>query len=885
MKPNVAPRTLVFLVSAVTISSSALPVLAKMPIRTAFFARYPTAVGSRLDNLPSKAGHCGVCHYDFSGGGPRNPYGAAIEVRRNQGKTTEQAIAEVESLDPENDGHITLTEVTSTLFSNIPTFPGLKAGDEANVVNVPNLAELTPYLTPTSSVDTTPPAVTVFSPDGGQVFAAHSTQTITWQATDLSGIANVRIDVSHDGGVTFKTVGKNEPNDGSFSWFVPNMPGAQQLVRVVAADNAGNYGSDRGNSFFTITAVPGLTTLRDMELPGSQPFAAVVEDPSSNCLGCHGNYNASVEPWATWRGSMMAQAMRDPLFLACMAVAEQDAPSVGDLCLRCHTPGGWVEGRSVDTHGGMLNAKDRHGVQCDFCHRQVDLNYQPGVSPAADEAVLDSLTALPNTYANGQFVMDPNAPKRGPFADVLGSHAFLYSPLHRSSNLCGTCHDVSNPVFVNDGAPGKYSPGTLDAPHPDGNLRNMFPVERTFSEWSQSEYAATGVYAPQFAGNKVGGIVSTCQDCHMQDVSGTGCNEPGAPTRSDLPLHDLTGGNTFIPDILPTFFPSEVNVTELNAGKQRATSMLQLAASMSLAAGQTGPNPTVNVTVTNETAHKLPSGYPEGRRIWLNVKAWDANDVLVYESGAYNPATGELTHDADARIYEVKIGISQRLAPVLAMPAGPSFHFVLNDTVYSDNRIPPRGFTNAAFQTIQSPPVAHSYADGQYWDEALYSFPTEARYAEVRLYYQTTSKEYVEFLRDANTTNSAGLDLYNAWVAQGRGAPVQMAFEVINLVVNPTDVTDGPKVRTELLPNVPNPFNPSTTVRYSLSKRQHVRIDVYDVSGAHVVNLVDEERPAGVQRVVWNGGDARDRYVASGVYFIRMSTAEGSFVRKAVLLK
>jgi hypothetical protein len=355
--------------------------------------------------------------------------------------------------------------------------------------------------------------------------------------------------------------------------------------------------------------------------------------------------------------------------------------------------------------------------------------------------------------------------------------------------------------------------------------------------------------------------------------------------RYDLPLHDLTGGNTFMPDLVAAMFPGEVNLSQLAAGKQRATTMLQLAASMALAAGQDGPNPTLAVTVTNETAHKLPSGYPEGRRIWLNVKAWDAADNLVYESGAYDAATGVLSHDADAKIYEIKIGISSRLAPVLNMPAAPSFHFVLNDTVYSDNRIPPRGFTNAAFTTIQSPPVAHAYTDGQYWDETNYSFPTEARYAEVRLYYQTTSKEYVEFLRDENVTNSAGDDLYDLWVANGRGAPVLMAFDAINLVVNPTDAGDGPRMKTELLPNVPNPFNPSTTVRFALSKRQHVRIDVFDVSGAHVVTLVNEERPAGLQKVEWNGGDASDRYVSSGVYFIRMATAEGKFTHKALLLK
>ncbi len=78
---------------------------------------------------------------------------------------------------------------------------------------------------------------------------------------------------------------------------------------------------------------------------------------------------------------MMAQAMRDPLYQATLVIAEQVVPSVGDLCLRCHTPGGWQEGRSIDTSGGMLTAKDRQGIQCDFCHRLVDPVLRRGRQP------------------------------------------------------------------------------------------------------------------------------------------------------------------------------------------------------------------------------------------------------------------------------------------------------------------------------------------------------------------------------------------------------------------------------------------------------------------------------------------------------------------------
>jgi len=306
---------------------------------------------------------------------------------------------------------------------------------------------------------------------------------------------------------------------------------------------------------------------------------------------------------------------------------------------------------------------------------------------------------------------------------------------------------------------------------------------------------------------------------------------------------------------------------------------------MTLTPGQVGARRSVTVTITNETGHKLPSGYPEGRRIWVNLKAYDIDNNLVYESGAYDAATGVLTKDDDVKIYQIKPGLSQAVASAVGLPAGESFHFVLNDTVFEDNRIPPRGFTNAAFETIQSPPVAHTYADGQYWDETTYLLPYRANFVEASLYYQTTTKEYVEFLRDENVTNSAGQDLYDAWVAQGRCAPVLMVSEFVNISESPTGIGDTPAVETTLYQNHPNPFNPSTTIRYALKERQHVSIKVYDAAGRLVRTLVDGERPAGVQRVEWLGVNDGGVTVASGVYFIKMRTRGFEEVRKATFLK
>jgi hypothetical protein len=861
---------------------------ARNPIRNAFFDVYSAADGTQLNSLPSDNSHCGVCHFDFGGGGPRNPYGLAVEVARGEpGATDESAIMSVEGFDSDGDGFTNVTEITNLLYDNTPTFPGLTSTDSAAVSNIP-WGEVSPYVTPTGGSDTTPPVVTVLSPNGGGAYDPHSTQAVTWTATDASGISHVEIYMSDDNGSTWEHIAVNEPDDGTFDWFVPNLPGVSTLIRVEAYDSLNNDGSDDSDATFTINPHVGgtvPTTLRDMKLPGSQPFSiSPMEDVDVVCVTCHGEYDTGVEPWANWKGSMMAQAMIDPIFLACMAIAEQDAPSVGDLCIRCHTPGGWLEGRSTDTSGGQVNEKDEQGVQCDFCHRLVDFN---SVAPE-DQDIINDLDTPPHTYANGQFVVDPVSSKRGPYSDAQASHGTIHSVFNTECTMCGTCHDVSNPVFVHDGGP-VYSPNAFDTEHPDGDLRNMFPIERTYSEWSVSDYANGGVFQPQFAGNKPDGIVSTCQDCHMRDVVGKGCNEGGAPTRPDLGLHDLTGGNHFIRDILPLMFPTQVDTVQLQAGKARAIAMLQLAASMALAEGQAGTNPTVTVTVTNETGHKLPSGYPEGRRVWLNIKGYDAEGgSLVYESGAYDFGTAVLTEDADAKIYEIQPGISTRLSPIVGLPVGKSFHFVLNDTVFSDNRIPPRGFTNAAFETIQSPAVAHAYADSQYWDETEYTLPANTRFVEVTLYYQGTTKEYVEFLRDANESPSPhiGDDFYNAWAATGKAAPVVMAFDTISVAKTATGVgNDGPRTITALDQNFPNPFNPSTTVRYSLKTREWVNVTVYDVLGRVVKVLVDEERPAGYQKINWYGRNQRDERVASGIYFIRMTTADRHLVRKAVMLK
>jgi hypothetical protein len=107
---------------------------------------------------------------------------------------------------------------------------------------------------------------------------------------------------------------------------------------------------------------------------------------------------------------------------------------------------------------------------------------------------------------------------------------------------------------------------------------------------------------------------------------------------------------------------------------------------------------------------------------------------------------------------------------------------------------------------------------------------------------------------------------------------------------NVTDVPGDPELSTvpavtALYPCRPNPFNPTTEVRFDLSRRGPVRLEVFDAAGRLVRVLVHGETEPGRHRAVWNGMDASGNHAPSGVYFSRLVTSETTQTQKMVLLK
>ena len=105
----------------------------------------------------------------------------------------------------------------------------------------------------------------------------------------------------------------------------------------------------------------------------------------------------------------------------------------------------------------------------------------------------------------------------------------------------------------------------------------------------------------------------------------------------------------------------------------------------------------------------------------------------------------------------------------------------------------------------------------------------------------------------------------------------------------PTGVEDGPKFANRLGHARPNPFNPVTTIDFSLATDGRATIRIYDAAGRVVRTLMDSPVEAGEHKAVWDGTTDTGRRAASGVYFVKMESGghAGSFLatRKLVLLK
>ncbi len=480
------------------------------------------------------------------------------------------------------------------------------------------------------------------------------------------------------------------------------------------------------------------------------------------CENCHLYTNAAVQaqeppysPFRTWQGSMMANSARDPVFWAGVAVAAVDAPGETELCVRCHAPRAFLAGNGDVTSIEQLTNEELHGVECEVCHRAME-----DLSTPAGNA----------QYLIDDVVVGTNVPRRGPWDFTDGNeeppHSWIYDPYTGSSRLCGTCHDVTT---------------SAERVDDDGNgLGVPFNEQRTYSEWLGSDYAEPG-----------DGFRS-CQDCHMPEVLDMpGCtqhvNQQSHATGGRR--HDLIGANRFMVELLKAEYGSmgANDVADLfyNTTLDRYDATLAASASIEvqgpaeidLEEGLAG----LSVRVINNTGHKLPSGYSEGRIMWIEVIAAYAG-TTVYGSGAWDQRSG-IERDPQLRTYEA---IGEDWAD------GTQFHLLRNNHWLIDSRIPPLGLQ----PNLETDPVGDRYVlqgDGTWpnFDDHSYGFDAAPRIFDatpgdstddeltvtVRLRYLINTPEYMEFLDGAG--GEAGQHVAELFDLAGGATPVTLGEQTL----------------------------------------------------------------------------------------------------------
>ena len=305
------------------------------------------------------------------------------------------------------------------------------------------------------------------------------------------------------------------------------------------------------------------------------------------CGGCHD------EIYGQWKGSTHELAHGDRIYLASAeeglkGLADRDEIEEAELCVKCHTPVGYVSGYPLKTSDDKSKIQEpaQHGVQCDFCH---------------------SIEGAYSVY-NAKFRLDPGngeddpGTKRGPFNDSQSDyHKSAFSEFHTKSELCGTCHDVRHVVY-----------GTR--------------LENTFEEWKSSKYKKEGVQ---------------CQDCHMyqrEGVPGTGSTarleNPGkaaadGPERNHIFTHYFIGGNTILPIMGRDY-----------RQKEMAEERLKNAAVISID-GLEGNSVRVKI-LNNGAGHYIPTGLTHVRQAWIRIIVKDSRGRVIFSSGVVD-SKGNIT--------------------------------------------------------------------------------------------------------------------------------------------------------------------------------------------------------------------------------------------------
>ncbi len=342
------------------------------------------------------------------------------------------------------------------------------------------------------------------------------------------------------------------------------------------------------------------------------------------CRTCHPKH---VEQWSH---SLHAKAHYETVYDYYFIKAVKDGGrEIQSFCAKCHTPIAVINGSIPFEHpvegpgDTKVTPVENDGIQCDFCH----------------------LISHVEKTNNSGYVVNASRTKYGPYRDSMSTfHDSAFSPLHKSAELCGSCHNVNHPV-------------------------NGIVLEATYTEWKNSPYAAEGI---------------TCQDCHMttgltERKTGPGKASVKGPDREHVSEHFFVG-----PNLIYGNSTGAERLTELSRKLLASAAKVQIGAISKTDSGLSFP-----VMVTNIGAgHYIPTGVTEIRELWLEIIVTGDQGQIIHHDGAL---------DRDGNIEQ---GAIVYFTDVIDKTGASTTQFWNTVKKVSDRRIPPR---ETVTETIEVP--------------------------------------------------------------------------------------------------------------------------------------------------------------------------------------
>ncbi len=123
---------------------------------------------------------------------------------------------------------------------------------------------------------------------------------------------------------------------------------------------------------------------------------------------------------------------------------------------------------------------------------------------------------------------------------------------------------------------------------------------------------------------------------------------------------------------------------------------------------------------------------------------------------------------------------------------------------------------------------------------------------------------------------------------QGHGSFTNntLHYAAIDINFNPVSINEETIPHTDVqLSNYPNPFNPTTTISFSIHEESNIELSIYNIKGQKITSLLNAQISAGEHSIIWNGKDANNKQVSSGIYFYKMKTGDFQETKKMMLLK